>query len=102
MCGEFVGMAERALRYWWCDGFVPEEYELSGPVPRISGRAWICKGQLQEYWSFTLFLNEPVESRESIDWDAHLPAENLTCWIAFDDKAKIIQIEPSAAVPDLL
>jgi hypothetical protein len=94
-------MPDRKLRSWWCDGFIPEEYELSGPTPRISGRAWICKGQRQEKRSFTLFLNEPGASRDLIAWGGHLPPLSKTCWIAFDDKAKLLQIEPSAATPDL-
>lgn len=65
---EFAGMPDRRLRSWWCDGFIPEEYELRGPTPRISGYAWICKGRIQEKWSFTLFLKEPAASRDTITW----------------------------------
>jgi hypothetical protein len=94
-------MPDRALRSYWCDGFIPESYELTATTPRISGRAWICKGRTQEEWRFALFLSGPVESRGSINWAAHLPPDNVTRWIAFDEKAKLLKIEPSAAVPDL-
>ena len=59
-----------------------------------------CLAQLVD-WEFTLFLNHPVASKAEIDWSAHLPPENVTRWLALDPSSKRIQIEPSAAVPDL-
>jgi hypothetical protein len=102
ICGEFAGMPERHRRYWWCDGFSPEQYVLDGPMPCIHGKAWICNGQLQAVWDFTLFLNRPYASRDEIDWAPLLPPSGVTCWVAIDEADKRIQIEPSAAVPDLL
>ena len=52
------------LRYLWCDGFTPERYLLHGSEPRITGRAWICHGTRQDEWKFTLFLPQPVKSRD--------------------------------------
>jgi hypothetical protein len=101
VCREFAGMKDWDLRHLWCDGFIPERYRLSGSEPRITGRAWICYGTRQHEWKFTLFLPHPVGSREEIDWASLLPAENVTRWLALDQVGKHIQMEPSAAVPDL-
>jgi hypothetical protein len=100
ICHEFAGMRNFDLRHLWCDGFTPERYSLDGSEPRIVGRAWICYGQRQAEWKFTLFLPVPVKSREDIDWQALLPPANMTKWLALDQDAKRIEIEPSAAVPD--
>jgi hypothetical protein len=94
-------MPERHMQYMWCDGMVPEQFVMADPTPRIVGRAWICNGPRQAVWEFTLFLPHPVASREEIGWAALLPAEDVTRWLAFDPQRKHIQIEPSAAVPDL-
>jgi hypothetical protein len=97
---EFSAMSENCLRFRWCDGFMPQRYQLSGPSPYIRGRAWICNGPIQEQWEFTLFLRQSVDSRSGIDWSSLLPPENVTKWIAVDLPGKRIEIEPSAAVPD--
>jgi hypothetical protein len=102
ICGEFAGLPERHRRYWWCDGFSPQQYVLNGPTPCIHGKAWICNGQLQAVWDFTLFLNRPYASRSEIGWASLLPPSGVTCWVAIDEPGKRIQIEPFAAVPDLL
>jgi hypothetical protein len=99
ICREFAGMVDRGLRYLWCDGFIPQQYLLSDPTPRIEGFAWICKGQDQERWTFTLVLPRPVVSLEDIDWSSLIPPEEVTRWLALDDVGKRIQIEPAAAVP---
>jgi hypothetical protein len=101
VCHEFAEMPERRHRFWWCDGFIPKQYLVEDATPRIIGITWICNGADQEEWEFTLFLNGRVSTREAVDWQANLPPENVTCWIAFDEKRKLIQFEPTAAVPDL-
>jgi hypothetical protein len=101
ICREFAGMSDNHLRFLWCDGFTPQRYLLDDPTPRITGRAWICNGQRQDEWDFTLFLPHPVDSPDKIDWASLLPSENVTRWLAVDQRGKRIQIEPSAAVPDL-
>ncbi len=100
VCREFWGMSENQLRCLWCDGFIPEQFHLAGPSPRITGRAWIGKGRSQEQWEFTLVLNHPVNSRSEIEWQALLPADNVTHWLAVDPTRKRIEIEPSAATAD--
>jgi hypothetical protein len=98
---EFAGMGDLDLREYWCDGFTPEQYYLTDPDPRITGRAWVCFGQHpQQRWEFTLFLGQPFESREGIDWSSLLPPENVTCWVALDRTGQRLQLEPGAAVPD--
>jgi hypothetical protein len=102
ICREFEGMSENHLRYLWCDGFIPQGYLLDDPTPRINGKAWICNGRKQDLWDFILFLPHPVNSRNEIDWASLLPPENVTCWLALDQLSNRIQIEPTAAIPDLI
>jgi hypothetical protein len=100
LCREFAGMPQNALRYLWCDGFIPEQYLPDDAPPRITGRVWICNGPTQHEWEFTLFLDHPVGSVAEIVWSALLPAENVTRWLTLDQPGKRIQIEPSAAIAD--
>jgi hypothetical protein len=101
LCGEFAGLPERRYQYFWCDGFIPSQYRLDGPAPRVTGRCWICNGQEQAEWDFALLLPEPVGSRAGIDWAALLPPPGVTRWMAFDEGRRYIEIEPAVAVPDL-
>jgi len=100
ICREFSGMPERHRRYWWCDGFEPIEYHLDSLEPTIAGQTWICNGPKQEIWRFTLYLDKPYPSRQEVNWAELLPPNDVTCWIAIDEAAKKIQIEPTAAAPD--
>jgi hypothetical protein len=97
LCREFAGLPENHLRFLWCDGFIPEQYLLDDPSPRITGLAWIGDQQ----WSFSLFLNRPYGSPLEIAWQTLLPPENMTRWLAVDPHGKRLQIEPSAAVAEL-
>ena len=80
---EFAGFADRRLRYYWCDGLVPEEYDLTGAEQHISGVAW-CGQSGQERWRFTLMAGQGAASRDRIDWPALLPGERLTGWLTPD------------------
>jgi hypothetical protein len=100
VCREFAGMAERRLRWLWCDGFIPQQYLISEETPRVVGRAWIGDGPSQHEWEFTLFLPHPAGSRDEIDWASLLPPEDVTRWLAVDLANKRIQVEPLAAVSD--
>lgn len=100
LCREFAGLPERRYQSFWCDGLIPEEYTLTDPLPRITGRCWICNGPQQDEWEFSLLLCKPTDSREGIDWESLLPAEDLTRWMAFDESRRYIEIEPAVAVPD--
>ena len=54
LCHEFAGMPVEDQRRFWCDGFIPREYRVTGRRPRIVGKAWICIGNMQFEWDFTL------------------------------------------------
>jgi hypothetical protein len=97
---EFAGMRENHLRFLWCDGFIPAQYFLNDPTPRITGRSWICNGPQQGEWDFTLFLNRAFRSPQEIEWQRLLPLENVTRWMAVDLPGKRIQIDPMVALAD--
>jgi hypothetical protein len=99
VCRELAGMRERRLQYLWCDGFIPVDYLLDDPRPRITGRAWIYNSPRQPEWDFTLLLPRPFRSRDEIDWASLLPPENVTRWLALDEAGMQIEIEPAVAVP---
>lgn len=101
LCGEFAGLPERRLRYWWCDGFIPIEYIFDGDSPRITGRCWICNGPQAAEWEFALLLRQSPQARENIDWASLLPPKNVTRWMSFDERRQYIEIDPAVAVPDL-
>lgn len=101
ICDEFAGLPERRYQYFWCDGFYPDDYRLDAPLPRISGKTWICNGPAQDEWDFALVLPHSYPSREEIDWATLLPPKDLTCWMAFDESRRYIEIEPAVAIPDL-
>ena len=101
LCDEFKGMSDRRFDNLWCDGFIPEAYLIRDQTPKILGRVWIVKVQSQSEWKFQLFLPQKFSSVEVIQWDKLFPPINMTKWLALDFDKHLIQIEPSAAVPDL-
>ena len=101
LCREFAGMPERRYRSFWCDGLIPSDYILDGPSPQITGRCWICNGPEQAEWTFALLLPKQFGSREEMDWELLLPAEDVTRWMSFDERKQSLEIEPAVAVPDL-
>jgi hypothetical protein len=102
LCSEFRGMTQGHLSEYWCDGINGEAYFVAERRPRVLGHAWICFGsKTMEEWQFELLLPHRVDSRQDIDWAALFPADDATRWLAVDLERKFIQIEPSAAVPDL-
>ncbi len=101
VCFELAGFRHAATRIYWCDGFVPQQYILDDPNPRILGYAWIWIGSnYEDRYAFTLLLDQPVPSAEEIDWSALLPPDDVTRWLTVDPGRKQLVIEPSAAVPD--
>lgn len=101
VCRELEGLRRKHRGTLWCDGFAPGAYFLSDPTPRIEGITWIGYTANTDEWRFTLYLPGPVATRDAIEWNSLLPAENVTCWLAIDEPRRRLQIEPSAAVPDL-
>ena len=66
VCRELAGMQDDALRDWWCDGFVPDAFDVVGERCRITGRAWIGRDG-QTCWQFVLYLGR-ARPRDQIDW----------------------------------
>jgi hypothetical protein len=56
VCHALREMPERRFQSLWCDGFIPNEYQINTASPRIIGEVWICNGQKQSKWGFTLLL----------------------------------------------
>lgn len=101
VCEAFSRHAEKRYRFFWCDGFVPEQYVLDGPSPRVIGRSWICNGPQQAQWDFVLLLKHGSSSREAIDWASLIPAEGMAGWVSLDEGRAYVEIDPAAATPDL-
>jgi hypothetical protein len=100
VCRELDGIDEYRRRGLWCDGFIPDEYALEGDPPCIRGTAWICPGQTQQAWRFTLVLRQRPTHRHGVDWAALLPAETATSWLKLDSENRHIDIDPAAAVAE--
>lgn len=94
---EFAGLEDKRDRHFWCDGLVPLNYVLEGEAPRITGRAWICNGDQQAEWEFTLLLPQGYSSQYAIPWQTLVPLDDVTGWMTFNEVAKQIVIDPAAA-----
>jgi hypothetical protein len=62
ICTEFRGSKDDHLRWYWCDGLVPQRYD------RHAG------------------------DRDAIDWAGLLPSDELTGWLTADPVSKILKI----------
>ena len=98
---EFRGMTEGNLSEYWCDGIFGELYLVNEPRPRILGPVWLADRRNYGQWRFELLLPHRVRSKAHIDWEALMPADDVTRWLAVDKERRFIQIEPAAAVADL-
>ena len=98
---ELAGMRGRELQEWWCDGFIPDAFEVVGERCRIVGRVWMVfeKSHSEELWDFALYLG-PARPRDQIEWATLLPAKDLTGWLSLDFKTKFMKVNPAAARPD--
>jgi hypothetical protein len=109
ICAELEGFEDDQLRWYWCDGLVPDRYDRHGGHWHISGRAWIetrnkpGRGQRrdsrQEPWTFTLIARHPGD-RDAIDWDQLLPSDQLTGWLTPDPASKTLKIDPASGYND--
>ncbi len=97
LCAELAGLEDRRHRHFWCDGLIPLNYVLEGEAPRITGRAWICNGDQQAEWEFTLLLPHSHSSQHAIAWESLVPPDDLTGWMTFNEEAKEIEIDPREA-----
>ena len=93
ICAEFKAFPDRHLRFYWCAGLVPEQYDFAGPQPHVTGLAW-CGGTGQQRWQFALILAPGTPSRAAIDWAALLPADDLTDWFTPQPGPKTMTIDP--------
>lgn len=96
ICAEFRDLGDDYLRFWWCDGLVPERYDQHGQDCHIGGVAWIGqhKQSSQERWHFTLIARHARE-RDEIDWHELLPGDRLTGWLIPDLDRKTLRIDPA-------
>jgi len=92
VCREFEGMEDRTLRFFSCDGFIPQEYLVNDRSPRITGLAWIGSAPRQEQWAFEVVLPNAVLSLEHVPWHTLLPAEDATGWLSIDVERRQIRI----------
>ena len=99
ICAESAGFADRRLRGFWCDGLIPEEYDLAGTESRISGVAFYGQSG-QERWRFTLVVGQEAASPRQIDWSALLPSDRLTGWLTPDPQNKTLRIDPRSGYDD--
>jgi hypothetical protein len=95
---ELAGIDEYRRLGLWCDGFIPDVYELEVDVPQVSGTAWVCPGQDQQAWRFALLLPARCMGREAINWASLLPADDETGWLTLDLEGRYLEVEPGAAV----
>jgi hypothetical protein len=101
ICAEFAGFADLRLRYHWCDGLIPEEYELTSVEPHIRGVAYCGqRGGTQERWRFALGVGQRVAYARQIDWSILLPSDYLTGWLTADVQNKTLHIDPGVGYHD--
>ena len=89
---ELWGFEDQHLRSLWCDGLVPEEYDLRSERPCIRGTAY-CGQTGQDRWRFTLL----VDVRGTIDWGALLPSEAVTGWLSVHPRERALIVDPASA-----
>ena len=99
ICRELEGFEDGQLRALWCDGLVPEEWELPAGQPSVRGLAWFGRTG-QDRWQFVLLLAPSPSSREGIHWDELLPPDDHTGWLSVDLERRSIVIDPAASVPE--
>jgi hypothetical protein len=89
---ELWGFEDQQLRSLWCDGLVPEEYDLRCDRPCIRGTAY-CGQTGQDRWRFTLLVSD----RGTIDWSALLPSESVTGWLSVHPRERALIVDPASA-----
>ena len=101
VCREIDGLRVDGFRGLWCDGFIPEQFEVLDDRPMITGRVWIGHGRSeQEEWRFSLLLPQGVCEEAHVDWSAALPGDDVTGWLLLDQAQRTMKLDPAAAYPD--
>lgn len=96
ICRELAGVPDNSVRFWWCDGFIPEPTPRSGEV---HGDVWMCDGPRQFKWRFTFKLPSAFDPGKD-DWSQLLPAGDMTGWLYVDKESRRITVDPAKARPD--
>jgi hypothetical protein len=100
---EIAGLSGDEFRGVWCDGFIPDTFDITGGQPMVRGRVWLARSGYrgtQEEWRFTLLLPESVRGEEDVDWAAILPPDDVTGWLSLDTSRRVMKVNPAAAYPD--
>ena len=105
---ELALMRRPELRGWWCDGFLPEKFVVTGSGSHVAGRVWMDPGKQasgperceQTLWNFVLLLGPRPTERDQVPWAERLPAEDATGWLFLDFDRRFMKIKLSAARPD--
>lgn len=96
VCDEFAGFEDMQLRFYSCDGRVPDEYDLQANKPCIRGLAYIGH-RGQERWHFTLLLGAPAKSQHDVGWSSLLPPAHVTGWLSPHPDQRTLIMDPVAA-----
>ncbi|HYE21458.1 MAG TPA: hypothetical protein VEA69_23625 [Tepidisphaeraceae bacterium] len=97
---ELAGMRRRELQHLWCDGFIPEAFDVVGERCRVTGRVWLTFGDgRQECWNFVVYVGA-ARPREAVDWAVLVPAEDVTGWLSLDFETRFLKVDPLAAHAD--
>ena len=99
ICAEFDGFEDRLLRHYWCDGLIPDDYDLQADEPCIRGLAY-CGQTGQEQWRFTLLIGSSVSSPKEIDWTSLLPPDDMTGWLTPHPHERTLILDPLSAYAD--
>jgi hypothetical protein len=99
ICREFAGFEDKQLRSNWCDGLVPDEYDLQSEQPSIRGTAY-CGRSGQERWRFMLLIGNSVGSAADIDWESLLPSAAVTGWLSPHLSERQLILDPLSSRPD--
>jgi hypothetical protein len=95
---ELSGMEGHELRKMWCDGIIGGVDHLDDHHIRLSGT--VCLGpDGQTEMTFVMALPSNFVIGSDIPWDALLPADHLTGWLAVDAKRKRVSIDINKAEP---
>lgn len=101
VCRELDGLGADEFLGLWCDGFIPERFEMIDDRPVITGRVFMGRGSRdQEEWRFTLLLTQRVCGKADVDWGAALPADDLTGWLSLDQTQRTMKLDLAVSYSD--
>ena len=98
LCREFEALRLPAAPALWCDGLIPEHWQLDSKPPAVSGTAWFGglpgkhPAAYQEDWVFVLEIHHDVKARESILWSNLFPETTARNWAFADVERRHLHI----------